>query len=56
MFIASGEIGGTFPGTALLISLLSHGKYLPENNSVLDCLKNVFGWNGQKMANIFVAI
>ena len=41
MFIASGEIGGTLPGTALLINLLSQRKYLPENDSVLDCFKNV---------------
>lgn len=46
MLIASGEMGGTLPGTALLISLLDDDNGLPENDTVLNCVKDVFGGDG----------
>lgn len=54
--MASGEMGGTLPGTATLINLLDRRKNLPENDSILHFIKNMIGGNGNPSFHILVIL
>jgi hypothetical protein len=54
--IASGEMGGTLPGTAAFIILLNKWKNLPENNAILHFIKNMVGRDRDSLFHIVVSL
>ena len=54
--MASGEIGGTLPGTAALMSLLEQHDMIPQDNSIFESIKDLLVGNGQSVFEVLIVL
>lgn len=52
--MAAGEIGGTLPNIAALMSLLRYIYSLPKNDSISDCIENLLVVDWKAILDILV--